>query len=115
MNSLQKSAYSAEHCEESKAPLLRERIRSWIVGRIDTDQPESIVAGAVRTPLGGCSLMVKFQPSKLATWVRFPSPAPTLAVHLQLFDFKRRVVANTNGADLSFWIIRAGRGFCFYG
>jgi hypothetical protein len=24
----------------------------------------------------GCSLMVKFQPSKLATWVRFPSPAP---------------------------------------
>jgi hypothetical protein len=26
----------------------------------------------------GCSLMVKFQPSKLATWVRFPSPAPSL-------------------------------------
>jgi hypothetical protein len=24
----------------------------------------------------GCSLVVKFQPSKLAMWVRFPSPAP---------------------------------------
>ena len=24
----------------------------------------------------GCSSMVEFQPSKLATWVRFPSPAP---------------------------------------
>ena len=23
----------------------------------------------------GCSSMVEFQPSKLATWVRFPSPA----------------------------------------
>ena len=26
---------------------------------------------------GGCSSMVELQPSKLATWVRFPSPAPT--------------------------------------
>jgi hypothetical protein len=26
----------------------------------------------------GCSSMVELQPSKLATWVRFPSPAPTL-------------------------------------
>src|SRR5215471_1238960 len=25
---------------------------------------------------GGCSSMVELQPSKLATWVRFPSPAP---------------------------------------
>ena len=24
----------------------------------------------------GCSSMVEFQPSKLAAWVRFPSPAP---------------------------------------
>ncbi len=24
----------------------------------------------------GCSSMVELQPSKLATWVRFPSPAP---------------------------------------
>ena len=27
----------------------------------------------------GCSSMVEFQPSKLATWVRFPSPAPMLS------------------------------------
>ena len=26
----------------------------------------------------GCSSMVEFQPSKLAAWVRFPSPAPIL-------------------------------------
>jgi hypothetical protein len=25
----------------------------------------------------GCSSMVELQPSKLATWVRFPSPAPS--------------------------------------
>ena len=30
---------------------------------------------AIKT-LGGCSSMVELQPSKLATWVRFPSPAP---------------------------------------
>ena len=28
----------------------------------------------------GCNSMVEFQPSKLATWVRFPSPAPTAVV-----------------------------------
>ena len=27
----------------------------------------------------GCSSMVELQPSKLATWVRFPSPAPATA------------------------------------
>ena len=27
----------------------------------------------------GCSSMVEFQPSKLVTWVRFPSPAPRFA------------------------------------
>lgn len=26
--------------------------------------------------LRGCSSMVELQPSKLTTWVRFPSPAP---------------------------------------
>ena len=31
---------------------------------------------SVETPCG-CSSMVEFQPSKLVTWVRFPSPAPT--------------------------------------
>ena len=29
------------------------------------------------TILCGCSSMVELQPSKLTTWVRFPSPAPT--------------------------------------
>lgn len=28
----------------------------------------------------GCSSMVEFQPSKLATWVRFPSPAPNTSI-----------------------------------
>ena len=28
--------------------------------------------------LCGCSSMVEFQPSKLAAWVRFPSPAPLI-------------------------------------
>lgn len=31
----------------------------------------------------GCSSMVEFQPSKLATWVRFPSPALTFAAVAQ--------------------------------
>ena len=31
---------------------------------------------AANRPICGCSSMVEFQPSKLATWVRFPSPAP---------------------------------------
>ncbi len=30
----------------------------------------------------GCSLMVELQPSKLTTWVRFPSPAPNLIVSI---------------------------------
>ena len=29
--------------------------------------------------IGGCSSMVEPQPSKLMTWVRFPSPAPAAA------------------------------------
>ena len=29
-----------------------------------------------QSPLCGCSSMVEHQPSKLVTWVRFPSPAP---------------------------------------
>ena len=28
----------------------------------------------------GCSLMVELQPSKLTTWVRFPSPAPYVKI-----------------------------------
>ena len=32
----------------------------------------------------GCSSTVEFQPSKLATWVRLPSPAPSFAPRLSL-------------------------------
>ena len=31
---------------------------------------------------GGCSSMVELQPSKLAMWVRFPSPAPGKSVFI---------------------------------
>ena len=34
--------------------------------------------------MSGCSLVVKHQPSKLAMWVRFPSPAPLSLFHLQI-------------------------------
>ena len=34
----------------------------------------------------GCSSMVEFQPSKLATWVRFPSPALGSAAVAQLVE-----------------------------
>ncbi len=37
----------------------------------------------------GCSLMVELQPSKLTTWVRFPSPAP-----YWLTDLPIRVAVN---------------------
>ena len=36
--------------------------------------------GAQHEPQSGCSLMVKLQPSKLVTRVRFPSPAPEMPV-----------------------------------
>ncbi len=34
--------------------------------------------GVIRKLICGCSSMVELQPSKLNTWVRFPSPAPYL-------------------------------------
>ena len=36
----------------------------------------SVVDTTVKCDVCGCSSMVEFQPSKLAAWVRFPSPAP---------------------------------------
>ena len=48
----------------------------------------------------GRSLVVKSQPSKLATWVRFPSPAPT---------FHRRTTAAQGTTD---WPTCAGRNPC---
>ena len=35
----------------------------------------------------GCSSMVELQPSKLATWVRFPSPAPNVDELIKLEGF----------------------------
>ena len=32
----------------------------------------------IQTNSGGCSSTVELQPSKLITWVRFPSPAPAV-------------------------------------
>ena len=40
-----------------------------------TSGPKCDTIFHVETPCG-CSSMVEFQPSKLVTWVRFPSPAP---------------------------------------
>ena len=38
-----------------------------------------------RSSSRGCSSMAEFQPSKLATWVRFPSPAPVVAADCAQF------------------------------
>ena len=57
----------------------------------------------------GCSLMVKPQPSKLATWVRFPSPASLGRVWLStvhrsgeslLFEFPPKVGVRAAVAQL---------------
>ena len=40
--------------------------------------------------LCGCSSMVEFQPSKLVTWVRFPSPAPSKKFEKTLKKFLTR-------------------------
>ena len=37
---------------------------------------------ARKNSICGCSSMVELQPSKLNTWVRFPSPAPDLLGHV---------------------------------
>ncbi len=41
----------------------------------------------------GCSLMVKPQPSKLMSWVRFPSPAPYIISSTQCFVSRKRSIA----------------------
>ena len=58
-------------------------MREWLSGRASPCQGECREFES-RLPLHfqagwlecGCSSMVELQPSKLATWVRFPSPAP---------------------------------------
>ena len=47
------------------------------------------------TILCGCSSMVELQPSKLTTWVRFPSPAPTyeqVNLRIDFFYIKKRML-----------------------
>ena len=46
----------------------------------------SIIIKVLRKDLCGCSSMVEFQPSKLAAWVRFPSPAPCRICALSSVD-----------------------------
>jgi hypothetical protein len=48
------------------------------VGRQPGPATGALTSGLKPIPLEvcGCSSMVELQPSKLATWVRFPSPAP---------------------------------------
>ena len=54
--------------------------REWLSGRASPCQGECRGFES-RLPLHncGCSSMVEYQPSKLAVWVRFPSPAPRCA------------------------------------
>ena len=48
-----------------------------------TENPR--VAGSIPAlGIRGCSSMVEHQPSKLDTWVRFPSPAALKKCHLNL-------------------------------
>src|SRR5881628_2525543 len=46
----------------------------------------------------GCSSMVELQPSKLATWVRFPSPAPIF--HLGC-DYKKGAICSPGSWRIS--------------
>ena len=50
----------------------------WLAFQITIMQIGSLTTGVKALALltCGCSSMVELQPSKLATWVRFPSPAP---------------------------------------
>ena len=50
-------------------------LRRWLVRlRLDFTPVSCIILFV--TTVSGCSSMVEFQPSKLAAWVRSPSPAP---------------------------------------
>ena len=46
--------------------------------------PMSIPLGVNKILLRGCSSMVEHQPSKLDTWVRFPSPALVMIITVSL-------------------------------
>ena len=47
------------------------------LAKVEVASP-SLVYRSTPLKVCGCNSMVEFQPSKLATWVRFPSPAPKL-------------------------------------
>ena len=54
-------------------------VGSAFVGSNPTPSTSHVERGARES--GGCSSMVERQPSKLNTWVRFPSPAPKQGVY----------------------------------
>ena len=51
----------------------------------------------------GCSLMVELQPSKLTTWVRFPSSAPYVKI-VGTTDVEIKL----NSKELSFFVFKKG-------
>ena len=53
--------------------------------------------------LCGCSLMVEPQPSKLTTWVRFPSSAPFVKI-VGTTDVEIKL----NSKELSFFVFKKG-------
>src|SRR5687767_4054707 len=56
------------------------RFESYPFHQAPTSASSERRARVPRVEPGGCSSMVELQPSKLATRVRFPSPAPKLLV-----------------------------------
>ena len=62
--------------------------------------PYSIILGVYEC---GCSSMVELQPSKLITWVRFPSPAPFVKI-VGTTDVEIKL----NSKELSFFVFKKG-------
>ena len=46
------------------------------LAKVEVASPSLVYRSSLSIESCGCNSMVEFQPSKLATWVRFPSPAP---------------------------------------
>ena len=53
----------------------------------------------IKNKICGCSSVVEYQPSKLAMWVRFPSPAPEKSVRKDGFFNEVTTCAANEDAD----------------